>query len=525
MMFTGCGGGEEPAPAEESKTAVEARIVESSSIKSELVYAGQVKPNETVNVTSKISGQVSKVNYDVGDTVKAGSVMFTLNQKDIQDQIKNLQAQLNVSNASVKSAQTTLNHVDGAQSETQELSLKTAVENAEKSKENADVQIKNAQVAIETADANIKSSNVSIENAQISIKNAQTSIENSKATLDNATEKYNNMKILYNAGTITKNDFDAAELAYTQAQKAYTQAQNSLTQARNSYTEAQNSLSKAQISKKQAENSLAQANTSKEQTETAYNQAKENYDIYVNKTTGENRETAQAGVNSAVASRQSVQTQINVLRSTLNDTSVKAPISGVITEKNISETNMVSSQSAPFVIVDMSKVTVDVNVSERLINVIKPGDIIDVTIPTVGDAKIKGKIKTITPSADKTNTYPVKIEIDNADGTIKPGMFAEIHFVESKKDDTIVVPRNTVVESADSKYVYVIEDNKAVKKEVETGIDNGNEIEIVSGVSFGENVIVKGQSYVNDGEEVNIVGDGSEDTDNENQTDSGSKEE
>lgn len=497
MIFTGCGGGEDIPVPEESKTAVEAEIAESQSIKSELVYAGQVKPNETVNVTSKISGQVSKVNYDVGDTVRAGDVMFTLDQKDIQDQIKQLNAQLNVSNASVNSARTSLSHVDGAQSETQELSLKTAVENAEKSLENADVQIQNAKVAI--------------ENAKTSIETAKTNVENTKASLDNVTERYNNMKVLYNAGTITKNDFDSTELAYTQAQKAYEQSQNSLVQAQNSLAQAESSLTQAEIGKKQAE--------------TTYNQAKESYNIYVGKTTGENKETAQAGVNSAVASREAVQTQINVLRSTLNDTAVKAPISGIITAKNITETNMVSAQSAPFVIVDMSKVTVDVNVSEKLINVIKQGDEVDVTIPTVGDTVITGRIKTITPSADQTNTYPVKIEIDNGAGTIKPGMFAEIHFVESVKENTVVVPRNTVLESAESKYVFVVENGKAVKKDVETGIDNGNEIEIVSGVSFGENIIVKGQSYVSDGEEINVVGNGEKSPEQNSQTDADGKEE
>ena len=537
IMLVGCGGSEEAPPVEETKTAVEAKVAQSASIKSELVYAGQVKPNETVNVTSKISGQVSNVNFDVGDVVKAGDVMFTLDPKDIQDQIKQLNAQLNVSDAAVSSARTNLAHASGAQSETQELSLKTAVENAKEAKENAQVQLKNADVAIKNAQTNIEGSKTGIKNAQnsietskislesaeiglesskLSLDNAKIGVDNAKATLDNVTEKYENMKVLYSAGTVTKNDFDAAELAYTQAQKGYEQAQKSYEQAQKAYEQTQNGLEQSQQAYEQTQNALEQAQNSKsqaeigiKQAETAYNQAKDNHDIYVNKTTGENRETAQDGVNSAVASRQSVQTQINILQSTLKDTSVKAPISGVITTKNISKTNMVSAQSAPFVIVDMSKVTVDVNVSEKIINVVKQGDVVDVTIPTIGDTDIKGVIKSITPSADQTNTYPVKIEINNANGIIKPGMFAEIHFVESIKFDTIVVPRNTVLESAESKYVYVLENNKAVRRDVETGIDNGNEVEIVSGVSFGETIIVKGQSYVNDGEEVNVVGDGS----------------
>ena len=496
--ITGCGGdGEMNAPtAEVNKTAAEVQLAKSDTIKSELVYAGQVKPNETVNVTSKISGQVAKVNYDVGDKVNAGDIMFTLDPKDIQDQIKQLQAQLNVSNASVKSAQTNLAHVDGAQSDSQLLALSTAVTNAEKSRENAQTDYENAKITI--------------ENSKIAIETAKENVENAKASLDNVTERYNSMKLLYNAGTITKTDFDAIELSYTQAQKAYATAQNSLANSQNALTTAQNALT-------QRENAKATA-------ETAYNQAKKNYDIYVGKTKGENRETAQASVNSAVASSQSVQTQISILQSTLNDTAVKAPISGIITAKNISETNMVSAQSAPFVIVDMSKVTVDVNVSERLINVIKQGDTVDVTIPTIGDVKIQGRIKSITPSADNTKTYPVKIEIDNSAGNIKPGMFAEIHFVESQKDNTLVVPRNTVLENENEKYVYVVEDGKAVKKTVETGIDNGDKIEITKGVSFGESIVVKGQSYLTDGEEVNIVGGDGSDSDNQNPDASAAKQ-
>lgn len=500
LGVTGCGGGDMEMPQQEvKKAAVEAQEAGRDTIKSELVYAGEVKPNETVSVTSKISGQVSKVNYDVGDTVSAGEVMFTLDQKDIQDQIRQLQAQLNVSNASVNTARTQLSHVDGAANESQELTLKTAVTNAEKGLENAKTDLENAKIGI--------------ENSKIAVENAKAALETAKASLNNVTERYNNMKVLYNAGTVTKNDYDSAELAYTQAQKSYEQAQNSLTNSQNALTNAQNSLS-------QKENAVKTS-------ETAYNQARENYRIYTNKTTGENRETAQAGVNSAVASRESVQTQISILRSTLNDTAVKAPISGVITAKNISETNMVSAQSAPFVIEDMSKVTVDVNVSEKLINVIKQGDKVDVTIDAAEGKNIQGRIKSITPSADTTKTYPVKIEIDNADGTIKPGMFAKIHFVESEKKGTIVVPRNTVLENETEKYVFVIEDGKAVKKTVETGIDNGDQIEIISGVDFGENIIVKGQSYVTDGDEVNVVNnsDNNDNDSGQNQNEEAPKEE
>lgn len=454
LALSGCGKTEEAQ--ETVLTPVEVQVMENSSIKKELAYQGQVQPNETVDVTSKLSGLVESVKYDVGDYVNAGDILFTLDKKDIQDQIKNLEASLKVSDASVQSAQTGLNQVtDGGQIQSSRLSLENAVTSAEKG----------------------------VENAEKTLSNAKIQLDNTRSSLDDVKKKYDDTKTLYDSGVVSRSDFEAVELAYTQAQNSMEQVQISYEQAQIAYDQAVDSLSTAQQS----------------------------LDIFNSKTTSDNVESAQQGVNTAQASRQAVETQLQIARETLNDTSVKAPISGFISKKNITETNMVSAQSAPYTIVDMSKVTVEVKVSEKVINLINVGDSVDVSIPTIGNDNITGIIKTISPAVDNTNTYPVKIEIENSDASIKSGMFAEIHFIESQAENTIVVPRNTVLESDSESYVFVIDGKNAVKRVVETGIDNGESIQLVSGVNVGDRVIVNGQDYVIDGEEVNIVSDGSGD--------------
>ncbi len=480
ILFSGCGKKEEVVQ-EENKTPVEVQQMSVSSIKKELVYAGQVKPNDTVNVTSKLSGLVESVKYDVGDYVNEGDILFTLDKKDIQDQIKQLEASLKVSDASVASARTGLSQVsDGGQIESSRLSLQSGVDSSQKAVENSQKAVENSQKAVE---------------------NSKIQLDNAKSTLDDTEKKYNDTKKLYDAGVVARSDFESIELAYNQSKNAYEQTQLA-------YEQTQLNFEQAQIAYDQAVE--------------AYNNAQKSLDIFDNKTTSDNIETAQAGVNTALASRDSVLTQLQIAKSTLNDTSVKAPISGYISEKNISETNMVSAQSAPYTIVDMSKVTVEVNVSEKIINLIDIGESVDVVIPTIGNKTLTGVIKTISPSADSTNIYPVKIEIENSDSSIKSGMFAEIHFVESQSDNAFVVPRNTVLENDTDKYVFVVEDNKAVKKVVETGIDNGEDIQIVSGVTGGDNVIVNGQDYVIDGEEVKVINEEkSEEKENDNNAENG----
>lgn len=464
MALSGCGKQEE-TNEEVSLTPVQVQEMSQSSIKKELVYAGQVKPNETVDVTSKLSGQVESVKYEVGDYVNAGDILFTLDKKDIQDQIKQLEASLKISNASVSSAQTGLNQVsDGGQIKSSRLSLQNGVDSAKKA----------------------------VDNAKKSVDSAKAQLDTAKSSLEDTEKKYNDNKKLFDAGVIARADFDSIELGYTQAKNAYTQAENAYEQAKIGYDQAVD----------------------------GYNTAKESLDIFDNKTTADNVETAQNGVDTATASRDSVLTQLEIAKSTLNDTAVKAPISGYITAKNISETNMVSAQSAPYTIVDMSKVKVNVSVSEKVINLISVGKSVDVVIPTIGEEKITGTIKTIAPSADSTNTYPVEIEIVNSDSAIKAGMFAEIHFVENQSDNAYVVPRNTILENETDKYVYVIENGKAVKKVVETGIDNGESIQIISGVNSGDKIVVSGQDYVVDGEEVKIVADDNSNEENSEEKDS-----
>jgi RND family efflux transporter MFP subunit len=101
--------------------------------------------------------------------------------------------------------------------------------------------------------------------------------------------------------------------------------------------------------------------------------------------------------------------------------------------------------------------------------------------------------------------YPVKVELDNADGIIKAGMMAEVNFTAEKAEDTIVLPRNAVITKEDETYVYVVKGGTAKKVMVELGIEAEDTIEITKGLKKGDDVVTKGQTYISDGEEVNVV--------------------
>lgn len=465
IAMSACSGGgsqETSAQTEHSAAAipVEVMTAEPASISKYLTYVGKVAANDTVDVTSKLSAQAKEVLVDVGDTVKKGQVLLILDDKDLRDQIKTSEAQLKVANAGVQTAKTGLEQVtSGGQTATQKLSLETAVKNAQ-------TGVDNAKISMENAKSSVSTSKIAMDNAQNAFNDTQ--------------KKYNDYKTMLDAGVITQSDFDSIELGYNQAKNALEQAQLGYSQTENAYNQAKNAYDTACTALEQAQSSLA---------------------LFNEKTLQDSKENARNGVASANASRDSVLESLNVLKSNLNYIQVTSPIDGVITKRNVEPTNMVSAGLAPFVVADTSKVTVNVDVSEKIINSINVGQTIGVNINSVYDTPVNGVIKTIDPAAGSNGAFTVKIEIANTDGKLKPGMIAHVSFTEQESDNVFVVPRNTVLEDNETKYVYVIDGVTAVKTPVTTGIDNGENIEI-SGVQSGDKIVVSGQSYLSDGSSV-----------------------
>ena len=98
----------------------------------------------------------------------------------------------------------------------------------------------------------------------------------------------------------------------------------------------------------------------------------------------------------------------------------------------------------------------------------------------------------------------MKITLDNSRGLLKPGMLAEVSFITDSSSNTMILPRDAVITKDGEVYVYVVENNIAKKVPVETGIESGENIEIISGLTTDMQVVVKGQTYITDGEEVNV---------------------
>ncbi len=467
MLLSGCGeknaGGPPqenmPTAQEQAVTAVKTELITLSSISEEYMYSGSIEPSDEVEVHSALSGEVATVNYDVGDTVQAGDVLFTMDTESIQKSV-------NVSEANVKSAQASVT--------TAENNLKMA------NGSSMQTQIENAKSSITSAETSIKNAETKIENAKVSLNTAQIN-------LTQAEKDYNTNKALYEAGGVSEEAMNNYKDTYEQAKNTYTQAELTLQQANTEYQSAKDSLEQAQTT----------------------------YDILVNQTSKENVIKAQDSLEQANAQLESSKAQLESSKQNLKDAVVTAPISGTISQCNVTAGANLSQGTVPFVIIGTNSVDVVVNVSEQLINSIKAGDSVRINVPTLSQENFHGTISSVSPDANQDGTYEVKVNIPNEDGTLKSGMFAQVYFTKNKSENAVVIPRDCVITKDNESYVFVTENGIAKKQLVETGIDNGDSIEITNGLTEGMTVVIEGQTYLSDGDAVNDVTNKSNTSDTE----------
>ena len=189
---------------------------------------------------------------------------------------------------------------------------------------------------------------------------------------------------------------------------------------------------------------------------------------------------------------------------------IRAPFSGYITKKLLERGTFVSAtgaaQNTIFVLANIRKLKVMVNVLERDLPLLEKVTDVNLKTDSYPDKIFKGRFNKIRQSIDLgTRTMPAQVDIDNSDELLKPGMFARVEIILNTKSDVMILPSECVLKEADKHFVYVIEDLIAIKKFVEIGISENNKTEIIGGLNEGENVVKVGQGLISDKAKVKIA--------------------
>ena len=208
------------------------------------------------------------------------------------------------------------------------------------------------------------------------------------------------------------------------------------------------------------------------------------------------------------AAHEAAKATLAQLRTRLGYATVRAPISGVVTQKRLEAGDITSPNTRLFTVADISTMVVRVQVSELDVLGLRVGQTVDVALDALPGRTLAGRIRRIFPAADTlTRLVPVEVALTGEGARLaRPGFLGRVTFALDARRDAVLVPQSAVLGGEGAQSVMMVRDGKAVRRPVETGLVSQGRVEITSGLEAGEMVIVAGNAQLREGAEVRVVG-------------------
>ena len=212
--------------------------------------------------------------------------------------------------------------------------------------------------------------------------------------------------------------------------------------------------------------------------------------------------------------------KIRVAQEDLDNTVVRAPFAGIVVSKDAQRGEMVSPISAGggftrtgiATIVDMDSLEIEVDVNESYIARVRSGQPVKAVLDAYPDWQIPAKVRTVIPTADRQKaTVKVRVAFDRLDPRILPDMGVKVTFFGDEpkgraSGPRLLIPRTAVREEGGSQVVFVFRNGQVERRAVRLGQVQGNDQEVIVGLSDGEQIVVKGLEGLRDGLRVQVKG-------------------
>ena len=513
-MLGGCGGKDEDVMS--TAIHVDTQTAETGKLELKGSYIGTASPNDSVDVTPMVSGTVEKVNVKVGDTVKEGDVLCQFDDTSAQLSLDSAKNSVDTAEAGKKSA-AEQKDIAAQQSKSSISTLKETLAAYQESLKKAKKQLKElkaSQSKLETAMNEAKSAYTS---SKTMYKTAQTLYINYKSFL-NANPDCQTTAGLTAAMTATALP-DAGETDGAQSQKAQTATSlmNSLNSAgltveylsdsglnslKENAADAETSYNTAASSYKEAAGGITSLESSIDTLETQIDTTKSSIKSAQKAqslTSGTSDDVYDAQINAAEIGVESAEYQKDLY-------TIKAPIGGVVEAVNVTENEMFATGVAPaFTISGKQTMIVTFYVTEEVKDFLQVGDAVEVEN---NGQTYRGSVSSIGTAVDaQKGLFKVEAQIYVSEGkSISTGVSVSVSLVTAAVKDNILIPYDSVYYENNQAYVYCVEDGKAIRVDVTTGLYNEDTIAIESGLEEGDEVIISWASGLKNGAE--IAGDG-----------------
>lgn len=223
----------------------------------------------------------------------------------------------------------------------------------------------------------------------------------------------------------------------------------------------------------------------------------------------ERQNASQQELDQATAERDLAQASLASAREQLRRTVIRAPFAGVTGLREVDVGDWVDASRRITRLDDLSAVTVDVDLPERMAGVLALGAGVRVRVDAWPDAPFDGAVTYVAPRADAvTHTLRVRARVHNPDGRLRPGMSARVDVVTGSSARAMLVPTEAVMSTGEGPAVFVVgADDKAERRLVKTGVRLARRVEIVEGLQPGDRVITEGLVRLAPGGKIRVLGE------------------
>ena len=458
FLPTGRGGGVEDVPSISVMPLVKRPLVDSISA------SGSVRSMETTNIFSTQAGIISQLSANVGDSVSVGDTLAVLDDTTLRNQIRQAEN-------SLLSAEDTL--------DSGHLNARAAFESARSALERQTIAYNTQRSDMERGTGSqILAAQTAADNAAVAWENAVS--EAARRETDHASNV-----MLFEAGAIPRAALDVSA-------EALRVAQNALNTAEAAYDRAHVELNTARTSQS---NSLETMRLDLEVARINYNNAARTLEQF------------RAGNASAAGALENQIISLEILQQQLEDSVIKSPVSGVITERH-AVVGGAASGLILFVIEDTQDLYITVRIREHALQRVFVGQRATATVDAAGPRVFEGEVvyispKAVTPPGDTSVEFEVRVRIfDVDDSLVRIGMNASVNIIVDSRDEAFAVFYDSIVHVfGKGSFIYVLDENNMVSRvAVTTGMRTDMFLEVTGDELREGLVVVSNPALVEEGQ-------------------------
>jgi RND family efflux transporter MFP subunit len=202
---------------------------------------------------------------------------------------------------------------------------------------------------------------------------------------------------------------------------------------------------------------------------------------------------------------QNALTQFTLAKKQLENTSIRAPVNGVISQRMVEEGSFLLPSMPVFTVLEQNRMVFTVGVAEKDVLTLGAGQKVLVSMDAFPGKDIAGSIRGISTVPDLSGRYQVEVELTNPDGELMAGMNGKATFTNEISDAGLIIPRKCITGSVRDGKVFIVSGDTVVSKQVRALTLNETEVLVTEGIAETDRIVLSGQMNLQDGSKVRII--------------------